>query len=59
MGLSLLFLCTGLKDGMPVKEEDVPSLINIIHFGLGPEVATKELVAACIASRPDRATAYA
>jgi len=50
-------LCLGLKDGVPVKEEDVPGLISIISGGLGPE-ASKELVASCIASRPERATAY-
>lgn len=54
-----LLLTTGLKDGVPVQEEDVPSLISIIHFGLGPEEASKELVASCIASRTQRATAYA
>jgi hypothetical protein len=43
----------GLKDGVPVKDEDVPSLVNIVNYGLGAE-ATKELVASCIASRPQR-----
>ncbi|KAF5841799.1 hypothetical protein DUNSADRAFT_11115 [Dunaliella salina] len=54
---SICTLCLGLKDGVPVKEEDVPGLISIVNGGLGPE-ASKELVASCIASRPERATAY-
>jgi len=48
---------TGLKDGVPVKAEDVPSLTSIVHCGLGPE-ASREMVASCIADRPARATAY-
>ena len=48
----------GLKDGMPVKEEDVPCLISIVQQGLAPD-ATKEMVSSAIASRPERAAAYA
>lgn len=46
----------GLRDGVPVGEQDVASLTSVISVGLG---ATKDIVAEVIASRPQRATAYA